>query len=121
TERATDGSDYVEGGGGADRIFGGLGQDDLIGGSSDLYVDLPTAVGNGRPDGVDTIFGGAGTRLRLNDPGDPSASGHGRDADVIVADNGDVFRLVSGTAFLSFNYDTYGGTRIVPRAVRLLD
>ena len=36
-EAATDGDDYIEGGGGNDVIFGGLGQDDIIGGSSDLF------------------------------------------------------------------------------------
>ena len=34
---ATDGNDYIEGGGGNDVIFGGLGQDDIIGGSSSLF------------------------------------------------------------------------------------
>src|SRR5262249_7976280 len=36
-EAATDGDDYIEGGGGNDVIFGGLGQDDIIGGSSNLF------------------------------------------------------------------------------------
>lgn len=30
-ELASDGEDYIEGGGGNDVIFGGLGQDDLVG------------------------------------------------------------------------------------------
>ena len=34
---ATDGHDYIEGGGGNDVIFGNLGQDDIIGGSSSLF------------------------------------------------------------------------------------
>ena len=36
-ESATDGDDYIEGGGGRDVAFGGLGRDDVIGGSSDLF------------------------------------------------------------------------------------
>ncbi len=36
-EAATDGEDYIEGGGGDDSIFGGLGQDDIVGGSSDFF------------------------------------------------------------------------------------
>src|SRR5262249_25929067 len=34
----TDGSDYIEGGGGNDVLFGNQGQDDLIGGSSNLFT-----------------------------------------------------------------------------------
>src|SRR5439155_687276 len=56
--RATDGDDYVEGGGGNDVIFGGLGQDDLIGGSSTQFGLGSSATL--RPDGNDLIFGGAG-------------------------------------------------------------
>jgi RTX calcium-binding nonapeptide repeat (4 copies) len=129
-EAATDGSDYIEGGGGNDAIFGGLGQDDIIGGSSDLFsLTTPDL----RPDGNDLIFGGAGTRIDRNNqvtsPNDALfADQHARDADAIVGDNGDIFRLVGangvdGGSFLTFNYDTtaYGQTRIVPRVVRLLD
>ena len=36
-QRATDGDDYIEGGGGNDVIFGNLGQDDIVGGSSNLF------------------------------------------------------------------------------------
>ena len=36
-EAATDGEDYIEGGGGNDIVFGGLGQDDILGGSSDFF------------------------------------------------------------------------------------
>ena len=60
-ERATDGDDYIEGGGGDDVIFGGLGQDDLIGGSSILFS---LTSGEQRPDGNDYIFGGSGTPHR---------------------------------------------------------
>ncbi|MEE8523500.1 MAG: hypothetical protein V3T72_06180, partial [Thermoanaerobaculia bacterium] len=37
-EAASDGDDYIEGGGGGDVIFGNLGQDDIIGGSSSLFT-----------------------------------------------------------------------------------
>src|SRR5205814_9458859 len=83
----TDGDDYVEGGGGADVIFGNQGQDDLIGGSSSLFTLTAQAL---RPDGDDIIFGGAGTRVGRNDPGDAAATGHARDADVILGDNGNI-------------------------------
>jgi Ca2+-binding RTX toxin-like protein len=117
-EAPTDGDDYVEGGGGADLIFGGLGQDDLIGGSSTLYLPAGTL----RPDGADTIYGGAGTRIAIDDPGDESTAGHARDADVILGDNGAIYRLVgAGGQFLQFNYDSYGTLKVIPRAVVLLD
>ena len=74
----TDGDDHVEGGSGSDLIYGGLGQDDLIGGSSSLFGLTAAAQ---RADGSDWIFGGAGTRIGANDPGDPSADGHARDAE----------------------------------------
>ena len=86
-----DGDDYVEGNGGNDLIFGGLGQDDLIGGSSNLYG---LATPRTRPDGTDMIFGGTGAGIGLNDAGDPGATGHAHDADVILGDNGNIFRLV---------------------------
>jgi Ca2+-binding RTX toxin-like protein len=116
----SDGDDYIEGNGGNDLIFGDLGQDDLIGGSSDLYS---LATRDLRPDGRDRIFGGAGTRTGRFDSGDTSTRGHARDADVILGDNGDIFRLVDVKgAFLRFNYDNYdAGLRIIPRAFRLLD
>ena len=115
---ASDGNDYAEGGGGNDVIYGDLGQDDLIGGSSSLYID---AAGT-RTDGNDVIFGGAGTLLGRNEPGDSSVDAHGRDADVIAGDDANIFRLVGTDGrYLSYPYDTYGGLRIVPRAVVLLD
>ncbi len=139
-EAATDGDDYIEGGGGNDTVFGGLGQDDIIGGSSDLFtLNTPTM----RPDGSDLIFGGAGTHSDRNDAGhatvDPvthaittTPNGHARDADTIIGDNGDIFRLVGvnhidGGGFLAFNYDLTnafedrGTLRLIPRATRLLD
>ncbi|HSC16539.1 MAG TPA: hypothetical protein VLI71_15540 [Gammaproteobacteria bacterium] len=139
-ELASDGDDYIEGNGGADTIFGNLGQDDIVGGSSALF-----GLGGAeslRPDGRDLIFGGAGTDLARNNDGDLTAQGHARDADVIVGDNANIYRLVgingSATAnFLRFNYDSptapasadgsgngggYSATLwIVPRAVEHVD
>jgi Ca2+-binding RTX toxin-like protein len=117
-----DGDDYIEGNGGNDVIFGNLGQDDIIGGSSNLFVGLDGDNTN-RPDGSDLIFGGAGTAITRNDLGDESATGHARDADTIVGDNGNIFRLIgAGGAYLTFNYDIYStDLRIIPRAVELLD
>jgi len=132
-EDATDGDDYIEGNGGADVIFGNLGQDDIIGGSSSLFSLTSPDL---RPDESDTIFGGAGTDIARNDIGDAEmvdgvvstdTTGHARDADMILGDNGDIFRLV-GTGgiyagdYLEFQYDNYDPTlSIIPRAARLLD
>ncbi|MGH3049730.1 MAG: beta strand repeat-containing protein [Gaiellaceae bacterium] len=129
-----DGADYVEGNAGNDVIYGDLGQDDLVGGSSNMF-SLTAA--NKRSDGSDTIEGGAGTRNGIDDQGDLSAAGHAHDADTILGDNGDIFRLVgadgsaatdangatkSADAFLTFNYDNYDTAEtIVPRAWTLLD
>jgi len=131
-EAATDGDDYIEGNGGNDVVFGGLGQDDIIGGSSNLFT---LDAYDERPDGSDLIFGGAGTDAGRSDPGSPNGAlvnqFHARDADVILGDNGDIFRLVGinhfDTGFLTFNYDLTssfedrGSLRIIPRAARLLD
>jgi Ca2+-binding RTX toxin-like protein len=130
-EAETDGDDYIEGGGGNDVIFGGLGQDDIIGGSSNLFSLTDR---DQRPDGDDIIFGGAGTRIGRNEDVAPAdtifAERHARDADTIVGDNGNIYRLVGingvdvkpGKTYLTFVYDTYSTTlRIVPRAVELLD
>jgi Ca2+-binding RTX toxin-like protein len=118
-----DGDDYIEGNAGNDTIYGGLGQDDLIGGSSNLFgLTSPSQ----RADGGDVIFGGNGTAIARNDAGDLSAAGHARDADVIVGDNGNIYRIVGTNgvvtgSFLSFNYDNYGAAKIVVRAVQYLD
>jgi hypothetical protein len=133
---ATDGDDYIEGNGGNDIVFGNLGQDDIIGGSSSLF-SLTTADRRTDATGADLLFGGAGTDVALTDAGrldmgDTSASGHANDSDMILGDNGNVYRLVSvgaggATQFLQFNYDkssTYedrGAVRIVVRAADLLD
>ncbi|MFO1002887.1 MAG: hypothetical protein U0936_21355 [Planctomycetaceae bacterium] len=121
TGAGRDGDDYVEGGGGNDVILGNLGQDDLIGGSSDLFG---TTTATHRPDGSDIIFGGSGTRAASNDAGDESANGHARDADVILGDNGNIFRVVGinsnadGSGYPQFAYDTYGSQKIVPRTIQ---
>ena len=100
-EGAGDGNDYIEGGGGNDVIFGGLGQDDIIGGSSDLYG---LTARSQRPDGSDLIFGGAGTEISPNNPGQATVDAHGNitvipggdalDSDTIIGDNGRILRLV---------------------------
>jgi Ca2+-binding RTX toxin-like protein/outer membrane protein OmpA-like peptidoglycan-associated protein len=114
-ESAGDGDDYIEGNAGADMIFGNLGQDDLIGGSSTLFSLTTPAL---RADGADLIFGGAGTDLARNNMGDGS---HGRDADAILGDNGNIYRLVGPSGYLNFNYDDAYGIQIVPRALELKD
>ncbi|MFO0865541.1 MAG: hypothetical protein U0744_12975, partial [Gemmataceae bacterium] len=112
----------------ADTIFGNLGQDDIIGGNSNQFGLTTTAQ---RGDGADMIFGGAGIDLARNDAGDTGATAHSRDADTIVGDNGNIFRIVGTNGvgsggFLTFNYDNYNqGTgsanKIIPRAVELID
>src|SRR5262249_32532362 len=88
-----------------------------------------------RPDGSDLIFGGAGTHAGRNDTGVLAGVQtnqlHARDADVIVGDNGDIFRVVGVShvdgGFLTFNYDLTsaaedrGTLRILPRATRFLN
>ncbi|MEG4104110.1 DUF4347 domain-containing protein, partial [Microcoleus sp. Pol17C6] len=123
-ENSNDGDDYIEGNGGNDLIFGNLGQDDIIGDSSSLFGNDTQAK---RPTGQDTIFGGAGTQIDRNNLGDQSAEGHARDADAIVGDNGNIFRLVGTKGnysgkFLNFTYDNYSKSlQIIPRAIQLLD
>ncbi|MHC4908440.1 MAG: beta strand repeat-containing protein, partial [Planctomycetota bacterium] len=121
---ADDGDDYIEGNGGNDLVFGNLGQDDIIGGSSNLFG---LTLQSQRIDGADTLFGGAGLDVAYGTFGDLSAEGHALDADVVVGDNANIFRIVgtNGTAsgaFLSFNYDDYSALEsIVVRAYDLLD
>ena len=116
-----DGDDYIEGNAGDDLIFGNLAQHDIIGGSSSLFGL------NGTADGADLIFGGAGTDIARNNSGDTSATGHASDADMILGDNGNIYRLVGtqgvdGGAFLSFTYDNYSvAEHIIVRAAELLD
>jgi len=120
---STDGDDYIEGNGGSDVIFGNLGQDDIIGGSSSLFSLTTPAL---RPDGSDLIFGGAGTGSARNNEGGISADGHARDSDMILGDNGNIFRLVgingaNSGDYLTFNYDNYNTLKIIPRAAQLLE
>jgi Ca2+-binding RTX toxin-like protein len=154
-EQGSDADDYMEGNGGSDLIYGGLGQDDLIGGSSALF-GLTTEVM--RPDGADIIFGGAGAAARIarndfvgstdtdvgtaegvggvatnNDSSISLANRHSRDADFIMGDNANIYRLVGiSDNFRTYNYDlSYydangayvdrGNIRIVPRAMEQLD
>jgi Ca2+-binding RTX toxin-like protein len=124
-EAATDGDDYIEGNSGDDVIFGNLGQDDIIGGSSNLFSLTDAGL---RPDGSDIIFGGAGTDIYRNHPGGGTVNGHARDADMILGDNGNIFRLVDGASeYLEFSYDqssqyeNRGELRVIPQAAQLLD
>ena len=155
-ETETDADDYMEGNGGSDLMFGGLGQDDIIGGSSALFgLDDPDpAIAETlRPDDSDIIFGGAGNPERIErndfvgltdtDEGTDEDTGamptdddpmialedrHSRDADFIMGDNANVYRLVNNTdEFLEFNYDqdssfeNRGEERIIPHAMEQLD
>jgi Ca2+-binding RTX toxin-like protein len=156
-EAVTDGDDYLEGNGGNDRLYGNLGQDDLIGGSSTLFglSDASAAFFGvaaddfARPDGADLLYGGAGSPLRLarlaatdvaGDGAVPADQTHGRDADVLMGDNANVYRLVGtggsyGTGalangYLGFNHDTQTSSatdgysaveRIIARGVELVD
>jgi Ca2+-binding RTX toxin-like protein len=121
-ESATDGDDYIEGNAGNDVIFGNLGQDDIVGGSSNLFGLTSVAQ---RVDGADLIFGGAGTDLARNDLGDVASNVHARDSDLILGDNGNIFRIVgvngAANAVPTFNYDNYDALKIVVRVAELLD
>ena len=116
---ALDADDHVEGNDGNDNIRGGLGQDSIIGGSSNLFGLITPDM---RHDGTDDIWGGNGEQVVRNGAG---VTDRGRDADVILGDNGNIYRIVGAaipTALLAFNYDNlYGGEQLVPRAVQLLD
>lgn len=146
---AEDGDDYIEGNGGNDLIFGNLGQDDILGDNSDLY-SLDT-LDERTPTGADILFGGAGTRIARNhyvedlgalDAGTADITiedRHARDADMILGDNGRIFRVVESTdaansSYVSFNYDALddnadehyaaharGDERIVVRAAEMID
>ncbi|KEO50941.1 LEPR-XLL domain-containing protein [Thioclava pacifica] len=128
---AADGDDYIEGNGGNDRIYGNLGQDDLIGGSSELAAKalFSSLTGEGlRPDGADLIYGGAGDAewlARNADYADTSetivdeTNAHTADADLIVGDNANVFRLV-GEAFTYAAGAGYGDGLTI-RVAEMLD
>ena len=138
---ASDGDDYIEGGGGNDVVFGNLGQDDIIGGSSSLYGLATPGL---RPDGADILFGGAGQRIErdaLGTGGESRSSlvaEHAFDADVITGDNAVILRVLGANGQpLRFAYDTTvdigsdpanpqateqrGAERIVVRTFDLLD
>jgi Ca2+-binding RTX toxin-like protein len=123
----------------------------MIGGSSALFgLDDVKAAKLGligeqlRPDDSDTMFGGAGIDTSRNNIGDATedpvtheittnlVNGHARDADFMMGDNANLYRLVKGGAsgtnptdandvFLSFNYDDAYGLQIIPRAMKQLD
>ncbi|MEA2734879.1 MAG: hypothetical protein QOE14_1330, partial [Humisphaera sp.] len=104
---------------GSDLIFGNLGQDDLIGGSSNLFSLTTPAL---RGDGADIIFGGAGTDLARNHLGDTGNTAQSRDADFIIGDNGNIYRLVDAAGNArTFTYDNYGPLKLIPRSVQHLD
>ncbi len=150
-EQATDGDDYLEGNGGSDTMYGGLGQDDMIGGSSSLY-GLDPALKQGstlRPDSTDWMWGGAGVQVARGDQGyllradlggtdpaglaaeTPVAAERGRDADHMLGDNGNIFRIVKTgvapgtTEYVRFQYDNAGysgaSNPLVVRAMEWLD
>ena len=112
----SDGDDYIEGNGGNDRMYGNLGQDDLIGGSSEFATAFAVGTGSAiRPDGADLIYGGSGdpawlarsaTYIEAADGLVGEDNFHVADADVIVGDNANIFRLDG----LLFNYAQQGGT-----------
>lgn len=146
-EQASDGDDAMEGNGGADQMLGGLGQDDMVGGSSSLYgLTTPEM----RPDGSDSMWGGAGVQTARGDLGylllapngaDPAgtaaetvlAAERGRDADHMLGDNGNIFRIVSldnpqapagETSYRRYQYDNNAYTEgqwLVVRASAWLD
>ncbi|MGP6087157.1 LEPR-XLL domain-containing protein [Antarctobacter jejuensis] len=154
-ETVYDDDDYIEGNGGNDVIFGGLGQDDIVGDNSSLFsLDASERYGLmvGGVDigiGSDMILGGSGQRLDRNEYTEaPSGEGdevvdiliadrHSRDADMVMGDNGDIYRILDAAgAYMSFTYDqmddvasehygagelSRGADRIVIRGANLLD
>lgn len=119
-DASTNGNDYIEGNGGNDVIFGNQGQDDIIGGSSDLF-SLTTA--GLRADGADIIFGGSGIAVARDALGNVTDDGHAADSDMILGDNGNIYRIVNSDGkSVTFNYDSYSPTvRIVVRGAEMLD
>ena len=143
----TDGETYVEGGRGDNTIFADEGQNDIVGGNSNMFsLTLPSE----RASGSNLIFGEAGENsgYEVCSSGSLNAAnqcvttldGHAHDSNVILANNGDIVRLVgtdgtvgraptggvlSPLGYLTYNYDVYGyptaTERIIPRAVTLLD
>jgi len=99
----------IDGGAGNDVIFGNQGQDDIVGGNSDMFS---LATPDLRTDAPNMIFGGSGTAIARIDAGATGDSAHSHDADAIVANNGDIVRVVAtggaraATGFLAFAYDS---------------
>jgi hypothetical protein len=150
TLSVTDGQSYVEGGRGNNTIFANQGQNDIIGGNSSMYS---LGLTQERASGSNLIFGGSGDNVGYEDCTNAtfdtlnasnvcvtSADGHAHDANVIVANNGNVVSLVgvNGTygfvtngitkspiGYLQYAYDVQGNPTatewIIPRAVTLLD
>ncbi len=120
-----DGNDYIEGGGGSDILIGGLGQDDLIGGSSLLFLGESC----GDPDGerliddADTIYGGTSNDTARNSFGAGGDNRFARDADVILGDNGTIYRIVADGAVVTNEWDLTGTEsteRVEVRAIEYL-
>src|SRR5439155_1603448 len=124
------GNDYIAGGPGDDMIFGEAGNDVIQGdGSIDIKPTgtLPNSCGgtggaisrNNCGTGGD-IASTAATFNPTTGACDPAATGHAHDSDAIVANNGDIVRVVGvnhadGGRFQTFNYDNYSpDERIVP-------
>ncbi len=121
----TDSDDYIEGGGGSDTLIGGLGQDDLIGGSSMLFLgeSCGDPTGERLIDDADTIFGGTSLDITRNSFGVEGDGQYARDADVILGDNGTIYRIVTDGASLNYEWDITGTEtteRVEVRAVEYL-
>ena len=121
----TDSDDYIEGGGGSDILIGGLGQDDLIGGSSLLFLgeSCGDPTGERLIDDADTIFGGTSLDITRNSFGVAGDGQYARDADVILGDNGTIYRIVANGASLNYEWDITGTEtteRVEVRAVEYL-
>jgi Ca2+-binding RTX toxin-like protein len=146
-EQLSDGNDYLEGNGGNDLMFGNLGADDLIGGSSSLFGAGGSDAGL-RLDGADLIYGGGnnasvqarnaefGAPAPVLDTLVPSAARHAEDADAILGDNGNIYRIVNDDGVpgtpdtpARFGHDSpavagagYSATNpVIVRAVSLMD
>ncbi len=145
------GNDLMYGGLGQDDMIGGSSE---LFGLNDFYAALLGYIGEQlRPDGSDIMYGGAGNPARLarndfvgatdsdvgiadgvgglptgDDPSIALEDRHSRDADYMMGDNANVFRVVTaGDLFREFNYDQStlyedrGDERIVVRAMQQLD
>ena len=124
SEAATDGDDYIEGGGGDDVIFGNLGQDDIIGGSSDLFS--LTHAGPARPTAATALRRRRHATSSRNDAGDalPRPRRRRDRRRQRRRSSASSRRPPAGATYLDFTYDNYASeaaARCVPRAVKLLD